>query len=326
MSTEWIDGIAVFLIGVLVGGGELVSHYRDEPFRALRSTPAAAYLVINGGASLFALVALRTFGWVPSGASTDEALRLTQILAAGFGAMAIFRSALFVVRVGNDDVGVGPIAFLTVILKAVDRGVDRKRASDREKSVVDIMQGLAYDNVKTSLPAFAAQLMQNLSLQDVAELGKAVQETADPKLPENTRTLNLGLVLMDAVGESVLRDAVRGLKVQSGQASPAHAGFRLFGGPKPAATTNPASAAGSTNPATVADPATPASAADPAPPAPDPAGPPTSVTIATTQPAEPSPTEAIDDQPAPTLPVTPEMSAPITRPRRRVRPPRSPGR
>lgn len=233
MNTDWIDGIAVFLIGVLVGGGELVSHYKDEPFRALRSTPASAYLVINGSASLLALVALRTFGWVPSGESTAEAMRLTQILAAGFGAMAIFRSSLFVVRIGTDDVGVGPIAFLNVILRAVDRGVDRKRASDREKAVVEIMGGLAYDDVKTSLPAFAAQLMQNLSLQEATDLGNDVQETADAKLSDTTRILNLGLVLMNAVGEGVLRDAVRGLKAQSGEAGVPPPESRPIGGSQP---------------------------------------------------------------------------------------------
>lgn len=272
MNPDWIDGIAVFLIGVAVGGGELVSHYRDEPFRALRSSPAVAYLLINGSASLLALVALRTFGWVPSSDSTPEAMRMTQILAAGLGAMAVFRSALFVVRLGNDDVGVGPIAFLNVILRAVDRGVDRKRASDREKAVVDIMRGLAYDEVKISLPAFAAQLMQNLSLQDVEELGKAVQETADPKLPENTRTLNLGLVLMDAVGEGVLRDAVRGLKEQSGKAGTSPPGSQPGGSqppPAPPAAGDVAPGAGTGG--ADADPTVPVPAdpgVDPRPPAP----------------------------------------------------------
>lgn len=282
MSTEWVDGIAVFLIGVLVGGGELVSHYRDEPFRALRSKPASAYLLINGSASVLALVALRTFGWVPGGDVTAEALRLTQILAAGFGAMAIFRSSLFVVRIGNDDVGVGPIAFLNVILRAVDRGVDRKRASDREKAVVDIMQGLAYKDVKTSLPAFAAQLMQNLSLQEATDLGNDVQETADSKLADDTRILNLGLVLMNAVGESVLRDAVKGLKAQSASPEVAPPGPLPDTEPQPPSAPPPATAVPlATGPgAPTINPAAPA----PAKPAPGPKPAP-----ATTPPVKPPP-------------------------------------
>src|SRR5262245_19946959 len=112
--------LVVFLIGAGVGLGELVSRYRDEPTRTIVTSPAALYVAINGGASVYALFALNVFGVKPG--DDDAQSRLLIVMAAGFGAMAVLRSALFKVRVGDDDIGVGPVAFLEIILGATDRG------------------------------------------------------------------------------------------------------------------------------------------------------------------------------------------------------------
>jgi hypothetical protein len=211
----WIDGLIVFLIGSSVGVGELVARYRDEPRRAILTRPAMLYVGINGFASIFALVAIRTFGWTTDAASTDEATRLVNLLLAGFGAMAVFRTSLFVVRVGTNDVGVGPVAFLQILLGATDRGVDRKRASERAEKVVRIMGNLDPSLAYNALPAFAIMLMQNLTLEDQQAIGDQVKALAQPSdVPEQAKILNVGLLLMNFVGEEVLEDAVRGIRGQ----------------------------------------------------------------------------------------------------------------
>lgn len=211
-----LDGIIVFLIGAAVGIGELVARYRDEPRRAIFTRPAMLYVGINGFASLFALVAILTFGWTSNASDSPAAKRLVEILTAGFGAMAVFRSSLFTVRVGTNDVGVGPIAFLQILLGATDRGVDRKRASDRAEKVVRIMGDLDPMLAYRALPAFAIMLMQNLTLEDQQAIGSQVQALTLPDLdiPEQAKVLNVGLLLMNFVGEEVLEDAVRGIKGQ----------------------------------------------------------------------------------------------------------------
>jgi hypothetical protein len=218
------DGLIVFLVGASVGVGELVARYRDEPRRAILTRPAMLYVAINGLASVFALVAILTFGWTSDPKASAEAQRLLRILLAGFGAMAVFRTSLFVVRVGTNDVGVGPVAFLQILLGATDRGVDRKRASERAEKVVRIMGDLDPALAYNALPAFAIMLMQNLTLEDQKAIGDQVKALAQPEsnIPEQAKVLNVGLLLMNFVGEEVLEDAVRGIR---GQLKPS--GFHL---------------------------------------------------------------------------------------------------
>ena len=121
--------VLVGALGAAVAIGELVSHYRDAPMRALATFPALLYIGINAGASLGALALIRAFDWKfgMNGTSSDADVRWTQTLVAGFGALAFFRSSLFIANIGGQDIGIGPSAFLQSVLDAADRGVDRAR-------------------------------------------------------------------------------------------------------------------------------------------------------------------------------------------------------
>jgi hypothetical protein len=217
-TTQW-DAVFVFVLGALVGAGELVSRFRDEPTRAIASVPGGLYMAVNGLASAAALVALWVFGWDPVPDSPDQT-RLLQIFAAGFGAMAVFRSALFTVRIGSTDVGVGPVAFLQIMLAAIDRAVDRKRARERAERVLAIMDGLRFADLFLSLPAFAFALLQNLSSEEKAAITEQVSKLRDAQMPEEAKVLNLGLLLMNYVGEGVLKEAVKALRKQLGLPEP----------------------------------------------------------------------------------------------------------
>lgn len=219
MDSTIQDVVAVFVLGALVGAGELVSRFRDEPTRAISSVPGLLYLTVNGIASVTAIVALRTFAWTPAPASVDQT-RLLQILASGFGAMAVFRTALFTVRVSGTDIGVGPVAFLQVMLAAIDRAVDRKRARERAERVLSIMDRLTFTDLFASLPAFAFALMQNLSSDDKTAISDQVKTLAASAMPDQAKVLNLGLLLMNYVGEAVLEEAVMALRKQLGLGEP----------------------------------------------------------------------------------------------------------
>lgn len=208
------DYFVVGMLGTAVGIGELVARYRDEPVKALRSWSALVYVAVNALASLAALGIIHTFGWFGTSPPTDQS-NLTQVLIAGFGAMAVFRSSLFVVRVGKDDVGVGPIAFLQVILGASDRGVDRKRGVDRAPRVAEIMDGLAFDDVAAALPPYAMALLQNVDPDDAQELGDRIAKLRDAKMTDRLKVLNLGLVTMNVVGEDVLEAAANAFRKQT---------------------------------------------------------------------------------------------------------------
>jgi hypothetical protein len=167
--------------------------------------PAYIYLEINGIASASALLLVSTFNWNLGMQTGTSASRLTQILASGFGAMGIFRSALFIYRHNGEDIGIGPIAFLQVMLDATDRAVDRRRAKARDRAMGEIMHDLAFADVVVALPTLAGNVMQNFSIEDQIRLGTQVKNLRDEKdLSDRIKVIELGLIVMNVVGEQVL--------------------------------------------------------------------------------------------------------------------------
>ena len=212
----WPDYAAVALLGILIGVGELVSRYRDEPLRALLArqggaVPALLYLAINAVASLAALKLIHVFGWNFGGDSTQANTRYTQVLVAGFGAMAFFRSSLFILRVGGQDVGVGPSSVLQIILDAADRAVDRRRARGRSDEISQLMREVSFEKAKEVLPAYCLALMQNLAPEDQVELGNQVRALGPSTMDDQMKALLLGLALLNFVGIDVLEAAVKAL-------------------------------------------------------------------------------------------------------------------
>jgi len=212
---ELTDIVLAFGIGMLVGVGELVGRYRDEPARALRARPAYLYLAINGAASAAALALAWTFDWtfgMPDGAAET---RLTQILVAGFGAMGLFRSSLFIYRHQGEDIGIGPVAFLQVMLDATDRAVDRRRAKARDQAMTRIMGDLAFADVVVALPTLALNVMQNFSVEDQMRLGTQVKSLRDQSdLEDRMKVIALGLIVMNIVGEDVLGALVETIRTE----------------------------------------------------------------------------------------------------------------
>jgi hypothetical protein len=208
----FLDFLTVALIGALVGIGELVSRYRDAPVKALLTWSAGLYVAVNLASSVVALALIRAFDW--GFGQTGDAREMTQVLVAGFGALALFRSSLFLVRVGDQDVGVGPSSFLQILLAAADRDVDRQRARARAQLVGNVMQGVEFGKAIVALPTFCLTLMQNVPADVQEDLGSEIKELATTDMNEDVKTLNLGLRLMNVVGPNVLEVAVAALRTR----------------------------------------------------------------------------------------------------------------
>lgn len=200
-----------FLLGGLVGTGELISRYRDAPSAVLRSAAAWIYLALNGLASVMALTLVRAFDIEFGLDSGSPVLPWVQVLAAGFGALAVLRMSFFTLRAGGQDIGIGPSSLLQIILGAADRAVDRRRASSRATEVKKIMVGVVFGKADEALPAYCLQLMQNLPADDQATLARELVGLRSSKMDDNTKALTLGLLLMNAVGPAVLKAAVESL-------------------------------------------------------------------------------------------------------------------
>lgn len=217
MTPELVDLIIVALIGGVVGAGELIARYRDAPWKALRCPAAVVYLVLNLGAAVAAYELTVAFGWEFGMAPGSEELRWTRVLAAGFGAMALFRSSLFVVRVGSQDLGVGPSTLLTILLAAADREVDRQRGRARAEEVRSLLSGVPWQKARADLPALCLGLVQNASLEEQNELAGAIRDLEDGDLDDEIRVYLVGLELLNFSGIGVLRGAV---SLLSGAGSP----------------------------------------------------------------------------------------------------------
>ncbi|SDU68355.1 hypothetical protein [Jiangella alkaliphila] len=213
MSDTFTAAVVALLLGVLVAAAELVSRYRDDPARAVMSLPAAAYVTVNAAASAAAFGLIRAFEW-DFGASGTQKL-VTQVLVAGFGSAALFRSSLFNITAGDQVVGVGPSAVLNVILSAADRAVDRQRASFRAQNTTAAMKDVSFERSADSLAVFCFGAMQNASNEEVKAIDDRISILRDSKnshLPDQVKSYVLGLALATVVGDKVLAEAAAHIK------------------------------------------------------------------------------------------------------------------
>ena len=229
MSVETQDFIIVVALGAFIGVGELVSRYRDDPKSVLTTLPGIIYLGLNAAAAAAALALIRLYGWSfgIDAADTDK-LRWVQVFVAGLGAMALFRSSLFNVRIGNQDIAVGPNTFLQVALTATDSEVDRERAAHRAKLVAKIMDRVLFDKAYTALPKLCVSLMQNLSPERAQQVDREAAELYNRQdLSPRGKALTLGLILMNNVGVDVLSAAVASLGDEIAAPATSHEPTRL---------------------------------------------------------------------------------------------------
>ena len=201
-------GAGVF--GMLVGATELVARYRDKPTASLETVPGLVYITVNGTVSLLVFWFLRT-GQIAVSAVPALGPTLNQVLVAGFGSMALFRTSIFTLRVKDSDIAIGPAAVLQVILTAADRACDRLRAGPRAQEVKDIMRGVSFARAKSGLVLHCLALMQNVSASEQSQLTQAISVLETSTMSDEVKAYNLGLLLMNFVGEDVLKEAVAAL-------------------------------------------------------------------------------------------------------------------
>jgi hypothetical protein len=211
-----VDFFIVAFIGIFVGCIELLSRYRDDPFRSLLSWGAFLYLFVNALAAVSALILIHMFAPKAfDGFEGELERRLARILVAGFGAIAILRSSIFRLRIDQSDVAVGPLIVLETLLRVCDREVDRNRAVDRANRVPKIMLGLPPALACTELPLLCLALMQNLSTEEQKALGDQIRLIGDDKrLSDSGKAVNAGLLLCGFVGFDVLSRAVDSIKAR----------------------------------------------------------------------------------------------------------------
>jgi hypothetical protein len=207
----WIQAAIAGFIAAIVGFAEIVTRYRSDPRGALKSPAAWAYLALNWGTGVAALFLVNAFGWKFGQTGDTTAWR---ILVSGFGALALFRSSLFVAKIGGSDVPVGPSVVVEALLNACDREVDRKCAEGiAEKLRKEDLTGLNQASTATNLPVLCLSLMQNFQPSDQALLGAELNKIqTDQQLAPEAKVRAIVIQLSKFLGPDFVLDVIRDSK------------------------------------------------------------------------------------------------------------------
>lgn len=202
--------VAVGLFGGLVGAAEMIGRYRDSTVRTFTVPATWIYVLMNAAGSIGALYLLRSFGWDLG--QTDATKRdLTQVLVAGFGALAFFRSSLFKVKVGDQDIDVGPSLMLDSLLAAADRSVDRHQAKRRNRDVAAAMKNVDFEKAALALPAICLAASASVSKDDAAALRTGINTISGDHMSPHAKSLALGLAVVGLLGVDILQSSITAL-------------------------------------------------------------------------------------------------------------------
>jgi hypothetical protein len=195
------------LFGILVGLSELINRYPDEPKKILVSLTAINYMLLNGVSSIIAFYIIDQYGTSFLNIPLDD---IKKVMIASFSSMLFLRSSVFTMKVGSQDVAIGPSAILTIIMNCIDRTYDRERAEERARSIEVIMKRIDYTKAKKDLPLVCLSLMQNLSLEEQTRLATELSslETGDTKFSK-TKSVVLGLTIVKYTGPNALKEAIK---------------------------------------------------------------------------------------------------------------------
>lgn len=218
----WIYAVISLIVGAMAGGADVLSRYRDEPFRAAISGYGIGYMALNGAA---AVLALALFGIEETGSETApfkgaivaDNLVLNAI-AVGTGAMLFLRSKLFTIRSENgNQTAFGPQIILDALLVVLDRGIDRQRAAARHKLVNDHLAGVSKFADTVAFFQMSLLSFQNLTENEKAQLVAIIDEyDKDTAWSDQLKVMAVGFAILTIAGEGNFTDFVTRLKTHLG--------------------------------------------------------------------------------------------------------------
>jgi hypothetical protein len=212
--------VTCLLLGALVAATELMGRYRDSP-RLISQMPAFwLYVSINAGFSALALALARANNWTFGLASVTTA-NVARIVVSGAAGLAVLRSGIALIRIGDREVPAGPGALVTGLLVVIERVIDRRQARDRSAAVAACMKGVRFDRAFKVLPKHCLLLLRNATPEETHALAAAVAEMVeDVSSSDQAKAYNLGIALINFTGPEVLNRAVETLRDEIAPTSP----------------------------------------------------------------------------------------------------------
>jgi hypothetical protein len=209
----WLQGPVgygiVLLIGYVVGWVELGQRYSDTPVRVLSWPAAWLYLGTNAFAAGLGLMLVRAFHWTFG--QTGTALEIVQVLAAGCGAMALFRTRLFTAAHSSQQGTVtlvwSPATLLEGILNISDRQARRAQARDRIRAAQKVTSMNWAEAEELASIILAAMGVGGDEQKEFAKDFRSLVKNPDGH-PDELRVRLLGVAILKFAGPSVLLDAI----------------------------------------------------------------------------------------------------------------------
>lgn len=220
MTGDIVEYVACVTLGCVVAATELLGRYRDSPRQIAHMAAFWAYLAINGAVSALALALARANGWT-FGLGAMTSANAARVAVSGAAGLAVLRSGIALIRIGDREVPAGPGALITGLLVVIERVIDRTQARDRSATAARCMKGVSFDRAFKVLPKHCLLLLRNATPDETQALAAAVAEIAeDGSSSDQAKAYNLGIALINFAGPEVLNGAVNTLREEISGASP----------------------------------------------------------------------------------------------------------
>jgi hypothetical protein len=179
------------------------------------SPDGLVYVIFNGAISSFALILIFHFrDTIPAFSAFKS--NLLAAIAAGFGATAIMRTRLAVIKGSdNKEISIGPDIVINLLLSMIDRRIDRWRAARRQQIVADHFIALkSLGSIdQTSQYLFASLLaFQNLGDAEKQQFTDTIEANKKKISDINIQFQALGFLFLTAVGEENFESALEEAK------------------------------------------------------------------------------------------------------------------
>jgi hypothetical protein len=137
----------------------MFSRYQEAPLRTLSSPGALIRIAVNAAASGIALWIIKAHPFWEAQPIENAA---GQVLAAGFGALALLRLSLKA-KFGDQDISFGPASLVDSILAAADRDANRASAAATVREAFEVKRKASLDIIATRLAPLCVEMPQTLS-------------------------------------------------------------------------------------------------------------------------------------------------------------------
>lgn len=223
MSAFSINLLFCFLLGCIYSFCELLAKFRNARLILIIAW-GWVYLIFNGFIAVLAFFILKDFNFVQS---TYTSIEGKKILIAAGTSMVIIRSWIIAVPVGSDkkknkkdstENSLSPI--IKIILSYVEREFDTARGAFYRDKINRIMLNVDFEKAFIAIPLTCNNMLVTLTADDGKDIVTRLTKISKTPVDNETKLLNLGLVMMDHINFGLLKVIVEKYKKQPDSDSP----------------------------------------------------------------------------------------------------------